>query len=107
VTPLHHLDAAAAHEIDDQLLQNFRTNTLGSRRSPYDLESPAQYAIVMPWRKGAWIGAGATIIQKRQVGAWSMIGAGAVVVADIKPGVVAFGNPASVQRNISTGKTSV
>jgi len=40
--------------IDDQLLQNFRTNTLGSRRSPYDLENPAQYAIVDQWRNNAY-----------------------------------------------------
>jgi len=40
--------------IDDQLLQNFRTNTLGSRRSPYDLENPAQYAIVDEWRNNAY-----------------------------------------------------
>ena len=40
--------------IDDELLQNFRTNTLGSRRSPYDLENPAQYAIVDEWRNNAY-----------------------------------------------------
>jgi hypothetical protein len=40
--------------IDDELLQNFRTNTLGSRRTPYDLENPAQYAIVDEWRNNAY-----------------------------------------------------
>jgi outer membrane receptor for ferrienterochelin and colicin len=40
--------------LDDQLLQNFRTNTLGSRRSPYDLENTAQYAIVDEWRNNAY-----------------------------------------------------
>ncbi|HEV2084754.1 MAG TPA: carboxypeptidase regulatory-like domain-containing protein [Gemmatimonadales bacterium] len=40
--------------LDDQLLQNYRTNTLGSRRSPYDLESPAQYAVVDQWRNNAY-----------------------------------------------------
>jgi|GEM_PF-361257 len=40
--------------INDELLQNFRTNTLGTRRSPYDLEAPAQYAIVDEWRNNAY-----------------------------------------------------
>jgi hypothetical protein len=40
--------------LDDQLLQNYRTNTLGSRRSPYDLESPAQYSVVDEWRNNAY-----------------------------------------------------
>jgi len=40
--------------IDEQLLQNYRTNTLGTRRSPYDLEAPAQYAIVDQWRNNAY-----------------------------------------------------
>jgi len=40
--------------LDDALLQNFRTNTLGSRRSPYDLENPSQYSIVDEWRNNAY-----------------------------------------------------
>jgi hypothetical protein len=40
--------------LDDALLQNFRTNTLGSRRSPYDLENTAQYSIVDEWRNNAY-----------------------------------------------------
>ena len=33
-------------ELNDELLQNYRSNTPGSRRSPYDLENTAQYAVV-------------------------------------------------------------
>ena len=40
--------------IDDQLLQNYRTNTVGSRRTPYDLENTAQYTIVDQWRNNAY-----------------------------------------------------
>ncbi|HWA41401.1 MAG TPA: hypothetical protein VG712_07320, partial [Gemmatimonadales bacterium] len=32
--------------IDAELLDNYRTNTPGSRRTPYDLENTAQYALV-------------------------------------------------------------
>jgi outer membrane receptor for ferrienterochelin and colicin len=40
--------------IDDQLLENYRTNTVGSRRSPYDLENPSQYFLVDEWRNNAY-----------------------------------------------------
>lgn len=40
--------------IDDQLLANYRTNTPGSRRTPYDLENTAQYAVVDRYRNNAY-----------------------------------------------------
>ena len=46
---------------------------------------------------GVYIGvAGATVKEKITIGAWSIIGAGAVVVRDIPPGVTAVGVPARV-----------
>ena len=40
--------------IDDQLVENYRQNTPGSRRSPYDLENAAQYALVDDCRNNAY-----------------------------------------------------
>ena len=40
--------------IDDELLRNYRTNTSGSRRSPYDLENRDQYALVDQYRNNAY-----------------------------------------------------
>jgi TonB-dependent receptor-like protein len=40
--------------VDDELVRNYRTNELGSRRSPYDLENPAQYARVDQYRNNAY-----------------------------------------------------
>jgi hypothetical protein len=40
--------------LNDELIRNFRTNTPGSRRSPYDLESTAQYALVDQYRNNAY-----------------------------------------------------
>ena len=51
--------------------------------------------------EGAWIGAGAIILPGVTVGAWSVIGAGSVVTKDIPAGVVAYGNPCRVAREIS------
>jgi outer membrane receptor for ferrienterochelin and colicin len=40
--------------IDDQLVENYRENIAGSRRSPYDLENATQYALVDSWRNNAY-----------------------------------------------------
>jgi hypothetical protein len=40
--------------VDDQLVRNYRTNQPGSRRSPYDLENPAQYSLIDRYRNNAY-----------------------------------------------------
>jgi sugar O-acyltransferase (sialic acid O-acetyltransferase NeuD family) len=52
---------------------------------------------------GVDLGTGSTIIQGRSVGAWSTIGAGAVVVDDIPPDVTAVGVPARIVRESKGG----
>lgn len=46
-------------------------------------------------RKGASIGANATILCGIEIGAYAMIGAGAMVVKDVLPYAIMVGNPAS------------
>ena len=43
---------------------------------------------------GALIGIGATVIPGIQIGAWSIVGAGAVVIRDVPPGTTVVGCPA-------------
>ena len=50
---------------------------------------------------GAQIGVNVTILPYVRIGAGSMIGAGSVVTKDVPDGVVAFGNPASVRREVA------
>jgi sugar O-acyltransferase (sialic acid O-acetyltransferase NeuD family) len=50
--------------------------------------------------KGVIVGAGATVLDKVKIGEGSMIGAGSVVTKDIPAGVVAYGIPAKVIREI-------
>ncbi len=50
--------------------------------------------------EGTVIGAGATLLDKIKIGAGSIIGAGSVVTKDIPGGVVAYGSPAKVIRDI-------
>lgn len=51
--------------------------------------------------EGVDLGTGTTIIQGRSVGAWSKIGAGAVVINDVPNNVTAVGVPAKI---VKTGK---
>lgn len=52
-------------------------------------------------RKGAKIGANATLLPGVVVGENALVGAGAVVVRDVPPGAVVAGNPARVIRQVS------
>ena len=40
--------------VDDELMWNYRLNTPGSRRSPFDLENTAQYQLVDQYRNNAY-----------------------------------------------------
>ncbi|HTK55400.1 MAG TPA: TonB-dependent receptor, partial [Gemmatimonadales bacterium] len=44
--------------VDDELLSNYRNNIPGSRRSPYDLENTAQYALVDQFRNNPYAALG-------------------------------------------------
>jgi sugar O-acyltransferase (sialic acid O-acetyltransferase NeuD family) len=44
--------------------------------------------------EGALVGIGATVRPRQSLGAWSLVGAGAVVTADVPPGVTVVGSPA-------------
>ncbi len=55
---------------------------------------------------GSWIGIGATVSHGVRVGAGSILGAGAVAVRDIPDGVVAYGVPAKVMREVAHGQTA-
>ncbi len=53
-------------------------------------------------RQGASIGANATILPGITIGQHALVGAGAVVVRSVPPYAVAIGNPARIQRYVST-----
>ncbi len=55
------------------------------------------YAVVngnVTLEQGVFLGTHATVVPGKRVGAWSKIGAGAVVLGDLKAGSLALGNPA-------------
>ena len=47
---------------------------------------------------GAWIGAGAIVLQGVSIGAGAVIGAGSVVTRDVSPNTIAVGHPAEALR---------
>lgn len=61
------------------------------------------YQYNMPVRigKNCWIGAGVIIVPGIIIGDNVVIGAGSVVTKDIPSGVLAFGNPCKIQREIN------
>jgi acetyltransferase-like isoleucine patch superfamily enzyme len=52
-------------------------------------------------KKGASIGANATILPGLTIGEGAMVGAGSVVTKDVPPHTVVAGNPARVMRSLS------
>ena len=40
--------------LNDELIDNFRNNTPGSRRSPLDLENTSQYSLINKYRNSAY-----------------------------------------------------
>jgi len=55
--------------------------------------------------EGALVGIGATVIARRRVGAWSVVGAGSLVHHDVPDSAVSMGNPARVVGGRSAGET--
>ncbi|MFA5944455.1 MAG: hypothetical protein WC876_08325 [Candidatus Thermoplasmatota archaeon] len=53
---------------------------------------------------GAMLGLGAVVLEDRRVGARSMLGAMALVNRDIPPGVLAYGQPAVIKRQITAAE---
>jgi acetyltransferase-like isoleucine patch superfamily enzyme len=52
-------------------------------------------------RRGARVGVGAVLCPAVEIGEEAFVGAGAVVVGDVPPGVVVVGNPARVLRDVA------
>lgn len=67
------------------------TNDL-TPRAPYPKGS-ARY-VRTPVRRGATVGANATVVCGHELGEWCMVGAGAVVVDDVPPHALVLGVPA-------------
>ncbi|NOS88717.1 MAG: isomerase [Methylococcaceae bacterium] len=73
------------------------TNDLYPRSRQYPVAFPKTYV-----RKGASIGANATILPGLTIGQKAMVGAGAVVTRDVPPNAIVVGNPARISGYVDT-----
>lgn len=58
-------------------------------------------------KKGASIGANATILAGKTIGKNAMVGAGSVVTGDVPPNAIVMGNPAQITGYVSVTKTQL
>jgi len=81
------------------------TLILGANPSPSPLSRiyPPEHESIRI-KTGAWIGAGAIILQGVTIGEFSVVAAGAVVTKDVPPYTVVAGVPAKVVKNIPIDK---
>jgi acetyltransferase-like isoleucine patch superfamily enzyme/dTDP-4-dehydrorhamnose 3,5-epimerase-like enzyme len=70
---------------------------------PRSKQYPASFARTVI-RKGASIGANATILPGLNIGQYSMVGAGSVVTKDVPPFAVVVGNPARIVGYVQTNE---
>lgn len=73
-------------------------------RFPRSKQYPDQFPVTT-LRRGASIGANATILPGLTIGEYAMIGAGAVVTRDVPAGAVVVGNPGRILRQIDSQET--
>lgn len=73
--------------------------------TPRSKVRPAEYGRTVV-RKGASIGANATIVTGVEIGEWAMIGAGSVVTKDVPANTLWYGNPA-VQKGYVTNDGTI
>ncbi len=86
--------------IGDNVLIGPKVNILSEEHPVNPAERKALMVQPVVIKKGAWIGAGATILPGVTVGMNSIVAAGAVVKTDVPDNTVVGGIPAKVIRNI-------
>lgn len=75
---------------------------ISNNHDPYDRSVLPCKPVVIG--KGAWIGAGATILPGVRVGRYAIVGAASVVTKDVPDYAVAVGNPARVIRTLDANR---
>ena len=84
--------------IEDDVQIAANVQLLTNNHDPYDRQVLTCKPIVI--RKGAWIGAGATILPGVTVGKYAIVGAASVVTRDVGDYEVVVGNPARLVRKL-------
>ena len=88
--------------IDDDVMLAANVQLLSNNHDEYD----RQVLICKPIhiKRGAWIGAGASILPGVTVGEYAIVGAGAIVTKDVPDYSVVVGSPARVVKTLDENK---
>lgn len=88
--------------VDDYTMigPNVTIASAGHPINPELRQRVTQYNVSVHIGKNVWIGAGCVIMPGVTIGDNTVIGAGSIVTKDIPSGVVAFGNPCKVYREV-------
>ncbi|WP_297571021.1 DapH/DapD/GlmU-related protein [uncultured Anaerovibrio sp.] len=84
--------------IEDDVQIAGNVSVLSNNHDPYERQLLTCKPVHI--KKGAWIGAGATILPGITVGRYAIVGAGSVVTKDVPDYSVAVGNPARVIKTL-------
>lgn len=90
--------------IEDDVMIAGNVQLLSNNHDEYKRQILTYEEIII--RKGAWIGAGATILPGVTIGKYAIVGAGAIVTKDIPDYAVVVGIPAKVVKTLDESKFS-
>lgn len=88
--------------IEDDVMIAANASLISNNHDPYDRQVLTCRPVLI--KKGAWIGAGATVLPGVSVGKYAIVGAGAVVTKDVPDYAVVLGAPAQVVKMLDPEK---
>ena len=88
--------------IEDDVLMAANVQLLSNNHDEYERQVLTCEEIII--KKGAWIGAGASILPGITVGKYAIVGAGAIVTKDVPDYAVVVGVPAKVVKTLDKDK---
>ena len=90
--------SAGTITLEDEVMIAANVQLISNNHDLYERQIITCRPVVL--KKGAWVGAGATVLPGVTVGEYAVVGAGAVVTKDVAPWTIVGGNPARVLRVI-------
>lgn len=88
--------------LEDDVLVAANAQIISNNHDPYDLQVLTCKPVLI--KKGAWIGAGATVLPGVCIGRHAIVGACSVVTKDVPDYAVAVGSPAKVVKMLDPEK---
>lgn len=94
--------SAGTITIEDEVMIAANCQLISNNHDPYQRAVITCKPVVI--RKGAWVGAGSSILPGVTVGKYAIVGAGSIVTKDVPDYAVAVGSPAKVIKYLDKDK---